>query len=354
MARETTAPTGGGFRPVHHPAGLDDALRIAVEEVWAGRWMAMRDLLDRTGADWALRTARTQVLGAVAAGSTIVEAWAAEEGHSVDARVMWARVVVQRAQRAHRQRHPEAVHLEHQAREACRLAVEAAPGDPVPWICLLTLASLDERQERPEHQLQPWEIMLPPGPWGLLSRIWERDQCNREAFHRMLQFFQSCTTGAAASVSAVDFARWVASWAPAGSALLALPLFAYADLHRRQAADPRGRAGRTRCCARSGRWTRSVPRPCAPTRAGSPPGAAAGRRRCPWPTCRTWPSRCGRPGITRRRRRCSRPWARTRPSSRGRRSPTTRAGRTWRPRSSCGRGGTAWARDGRTRTGAGE
>ncbi|MBC2878301.1 MULTISPECIES: hypothetical protein [Streptomyces] len=253
MARETTAPAGGGFRPVHHPAGLDDALRIAVEEVWAGRWMAMRDLLERTGADWALRTARTQVLGAVAAGSTIVEAWAAEEGHSVDARVMWARVVVQRAQRAHRQRHPEAVHLEHQAREACRLAVEAAPGDPVPWICLLTLASLDERQERPEHQLQPWEIMLPPGPWGLLSRIWERDQCNREAFHRMLQFFQACTTGAAASVSAVDFARWVASWAPAGSALLALPLFAYADLHRRQAADPRGQ-GRSDALLRS-QWS---------------------------------------------------------------------------------------------------
>ncbi|MFF4735858.1 hypothetical protein ACFY2W_08195 [Streptomyces sp. NPDC001262] len=231
------------FRPVYHPAGFDDALRVAVEEVRAGRWVAMRDLLAQTDTDWALRTTRTQVLGVVAAGTTTVEAWSEEERNNLDARVMWARVLVQRARRAHRKRYYGAHDLETVARQACLVAAEALPADPVPWVCLLALAPLDEHQQRAEHRVQPWEYMLPPGPWGLLRRVWDRDQQPREAFHRMFEFFNGCITGAAASASAVDYGRWVASWAPFGSALLALPLYAYAESYRQQL-DQARRKGR--------------------------------------------------------------------------------------------------------------
>ncbi|WP_107082037.1 hypothetical protein [Streptomyces caatingaensis] len=231
------------FRPVYHPAGFDDALRVAVEEVRAGRWVAMRDLLAQAGTDWALRTVRTQVLGVVAAGTTAVEAWSEEERDSLDARVMWARVLVQRARRAHRKRYYGVHDLEIVARQACLVAAEAVPADPVPWVCLLALARLDEHQERAEHRVRAWEHMLPPGPWGLLRQVWDRDQYPREAFHHMLEFLNGCTAGAAAMASAVDFGRWVASWAPFGSALLALPLYAYTESYRQQLDEAR-RKGR--------------------------------------------------------------------------------------------------------------
>ncbi|MCD9146068.1 hypothetical protein [Streptomyces albireticuli] len=242
MRGEHTATGLEEFRPVYHPAGFDHALRVAVEEVRAGRWIAMRDLLARTGTNWPLRSARTQVLGVVAAGSTTVEAWATEERDNPEARVMWARVLVQRAQRAHRKHYAGVQDLELVARQACWIAAEAMPADPVPWVCLLALARLDEFQQRPEHRMQPWEYMLPPGPWGLLRHVWDRDQCSREAFHRMFKFLSCCTAGGT-SVLAVDFGRWVASWAPDGSALLALPLYAYAESHHQQLEESR-RKGR--------------------------------------------------------------------------------------------------------------
>lgn len=93
----------GTARVVFHPAGLDEELRTVVEEVQAGRWMAMRDLLARSGPTSGLRTARTQVLAAVAAGSDVVETWCGEEPQSPDALVMRARVAVERALRASRQ-----------------------------------------------------------------------------------------------------------------------------------------------------------------------------------------------------------------------------------------------------------
>ncbi|MFJ6946775.1 hypothetical protein ACISU4_19345, partial [Streptomyces wuyuanensis] len=66
------------FRPVYHPAGHDDALRAALQDLRTGRWVAMRDLLADTR-DPSLWTQRTQVLAAVAAGSDVVRAWRTEE-----------------------------------------------------------------------------------------------------------------------------------------------------------------------------------------------------------------------------------------------------------------------------------
>ncbi|NLU73461.1 hypothetical protein HCC61_12365 [Streptomyces sp. HNM0575] len=234
-----------GLRPVYSPAGFDNELRGALEELRAGHWMAMRTLLGRTGDSWGLRTARSQVLGVVAAGSQVVEAWLREDRGSADARMMLARVSVERAVRARREQHHSAGELEKTARQACYAAAEELPADPVPWVCLLALARLDERQERGEHRERAAEPMLPLGPWGLLYRVYERDRYNREAHHRMLHFLHARSEGAAGNsgtrASAVDFVRWVSSWAPAGSPLLALPLYAYVEQYRRETAE--GRSG---------------------------------------------------------------------------------------------------------------
>jgi hypothetical protein len=225
---------------VYSPAGFDTELRGAVEELRAGHWMAMRTLLASTGTSWGLRTSRSQVLGVVAAGSQVVEAWLQEEPGASDARMMLARVAVERAVRADREGHHRARELESVARQECYAAAEEHSADPVPWVCLLALARLDLAQERAEHRERAAEPMLPPGPWGLLYRVYERDRYNREAHHRMLHFLHARAEGQHASrASAVDFVRWVSSWAPAGSELLALPLYAYVEQFRRQVVNKR-------------------------------------------------------------------------------------------------------------------
>ncbi|WP_258052535.1 hypothetical protein [Streptomyces sp. Ru73] len=224
---------------MYDPAGFDAELRVAVEEVAVGRWIGMRDLLRRTGRDWALRTSRSQVLGAAAARSDVVRLWLREEPESVDAVVMQARVAVQWAVRAHRRGHRDAGWWEEEARRVCRAAAQRVPLDPVPWVCLLALASLDTavdvERRRPEHRIVPREPLLPIGPWGLLDRVNERDPGNREAYHHVLRFFQAQAGSACAP--AIDFVRWVTSWAPDGSPLLVLPAYAHVERYRAQVAQ---------------------------------------------------------------------------------------------------------------------
>ncbi|MEE1772406.1 hypothetical protein PUR34_30650 [Streptomyces sp. JV185] len=220
------------FRPVYHPAGHDNDLRVALQDLRTGRWMSMRTLLESTP-DWTLWTQRTQVLGAVAAGSDAVQAWLAEDPRSVAAAVMQARVVVERAVRAHREGHHRAQELWQEAWQACRTAANASPADPVPWVCLLALSQLDERQQLEEHRLHPPGPMLFPGPWGLLAEADKRDPCNREAYHRMLQFVYARKAGGSLS-EAVNFVQWAASSAPDGSALHVLPLYVRVERYRRE------------------------------------------------------------------------------------------------------------------------
>lgn len=231
------------MRPVYHPAGTDEALGFALVELQAGRWRPARDLLSATGERWGLRTSRTQVLAVTAARSDVVGVWLVEEPHSYDAQVMQARVAVERAVRAHHQQHASAAALEDAARHAALVAAHREPRDPVPWVCLLALAQVDGCQVRREHRERSAEPMLPTGPWGLLYRVNERDPYNREAFHRVLQFMLARDVPPAASLATVfDFGRWVASWAPVGSPLLLLPLYALIEQCRRQSlqhrADP--------------------------------------------------------------------------------------------------------------------
>ena len=222
---------GHGFRPVYHPAGHDHDLRNAVQDLRTGRWVAMARLLEETDG-WAGWTQRTQVLAAVAAGTDVVQAWRAEEPDNVAATVMHTRVVVERAVRAHRAGHARTRELWQEAWTACRHASSAAPDDPVPWICLLALAALDDQQRMEEHRLRPPAPMLPPGPWGLLAEAEKRDPHNREAYHRMLQFLYARRSGPLAE--AVNYVQWAAASAPPGSALHALPLYVRVERYRRE------------------------------------------------------------------------------------------------------------------------
>ncbi|MGW0468660.1 hypothetical protein ACWDX6_25910 [Streptomyces sp. NPDC003027] len=227
---------GQGFRPVYHPAGHDHALRNAVQDLRTGRWLSMARLLDETS-DWSAWTRRTQVLAAVAAGTDVVHAWRAEQPDSAAAVVMHTRVAVERAVRAHRAAHPRTGELWQAAWEACRSAAERSPADPVPWICLLALATLDGQQDGEEHRAEPPAAVLPPGPWGLLAETEKRDPYNREAHHRMLQFFYARGRGPLSE--ALNYARWAASTAPVGSALHALPLYVRVERYRRESGHER-------------------------------------------------------------------------------------------------------------------
>ncbi|WP_336320304.1 hypothetical protein [Streptomyces lavendofoliae] len=232
---------GQDFRPVYHPAGHDSALRGVLQDLRTGRWLSMAQLLTDTArtADRSSWTRRTQVLAAVAAGSDVVQAWRVEQPHSIAAAVMHARVAVERSLRAHREGHPRTGELWRLAWEACRDAARVAPADPVPWVCLLALAVLDDDRTMDEHRVRPPGPMLPPGPWGLLAEADKRDPHNREAYHRMLQFLYAGRAGGASLSQAVNFVQWAAASAPPGSALHVLPLYTRVERYRRDRGQER-------------------------------------------------------------------------------------------------------------------
>jgi hypothetical protein len=225
---------------VYHPAGADEGLRVALTELKVGRWVAMRELLAETGANWPLRSFRTQVLGIMAAGSDVVETWLAEDPDSYNAQVMLARAMAERALRSYRQHHESLWDLEQRARRTALTAAQREQRDPVPWLCLLALAQIDAGQLRREHRVRAAEPMLPVGPWGLLHEINQRDPGNREAYHRVVQFLLARQVPASAALAdMIDFGRWVASWAFEGSPLLLLPLYALAEQCRRKGSQRR-------------------------------------------------------------------------------------------------------------------
>ncbi|AJC54966.1 hypothetical protein [Streptomyces sp. 769] len=156
------------MKPMYHPAGTDDELRAAMKQLQVSRWIAMRDLLAETGSNWPLRSFRTQALGIMAAGSDVVEAWLAEEPDSYDAQVMLARVSVERALRSHRQRHGAAGSLEQRARGTVLAATRREWRDPVPWLCLLTLAQIDVQR----GGCRPFRLWLLPQSPNVLTDVW--------------------------------------------------------------------------------------------------------------------------------------------------------------------------------------
>ncbi|MET7458379.1 hypothetical protein ABZT03_42450 [Streptomyces sp. NPDC005574] len=213
-----------------HPAGRDEDLRLALEDLQLDRWLSTKTLLTRTGS-WALRTARSQVLAAGAARGDAIAAWLAEDPTDANALMMQARVLTVRAVSAYRHtadRHTLIPCLR-AAHTACLEAARRWPADPVPGVCLLALAQVDCDRKRPLHLgnwADPSEALLPRGPWPVLDEVNRRDHPNREAYQRMLQCFQARGGGA------VDFARWASSLAGPGSVLLTLPLYAFVEEYR--------------------------------------------------------------------------------------------------------------------------
>jgi hypothetical protein len=216
---------------VVHPAGRDEDLRLALEDLQADRWLATRDLILKTGSDWALRTSRSQVLAVAAARGSAVEAWLAEEPGNADALMMWARVLTQRALNTWRDAKAvgDLLRASRAARRACREAFRYLPYDPVAHVCWLALAPLyadGTLPGGPEYFADPPEAGLPRGPWPVWQAVRQRDPENREAHHRMLAYFHARGHGAN------EFAQWTASWARDGSALLTLPLYALTERYR--------------------------------------------------------------------------------------------------------------------------
>lgn len=226
-------------------AGRDDELRRALEDLRMNRHSAMRSVLMKSVRDRPLRTARSQVLAVGAGDGAAIVAWLEEDPRNADAMMMWARVLTRQAVRAFRQGKDEALlrRAARVARDACWAAIRDSPADPVPWVCLLDLAKLpiDLRHLDPfvSQRPYPWgqapEMGLFDGPWPLLYEVDRRDPGNREAYHRMREFAETCLSGGLA----VDFSRWTSGRAPYGSALHVMPLYAFLAEYLRRHGDGR-------------------------------------------------------------------------------------------------------------------
>ncbi|MGW2291848.1 hypothetical protein [Streptomyces phaeochromogenes] len=218
---------------IDHPAGPDEKLRLACEDLQLDRWLEAKRLLRDTGDDWPLRTSRSQVLARGAANNRAIDAWCAEEPNDPDALMMRARVNTERVLNAHRggvsgwalRRAVDA------ADAACQIAADWWPKDPVPPVCQLALAQTDTDEMFPHNEVnwgRPFDVTLPLGPWRLLERAHRLDRYGREAHHRMLGVFHARGGGG------LNFAHAVAYSAPEGSALHLLPLYAHVEAYRRQ------------------------------------------------------------------------------------------------------------------------
>ncbi|MEV7416985.1 hypothetical protein [Streptomyces sp. NPDC089919] len=222
---------GDTTRQVVHPAGHDEPLRAAAEDLQLGRWAATRALLADTWRRWPLWTVRTQVLASVAAHNDALAHWASEDPANAGLVTLRARAAVERALAggSHAAGAPAAGKLELEARRLCLRSADAFTTDPVPWIGLLALAQLDLTGIREEHRVPAPDRMLGSGPWGLFAQARRRDRWNREAFHRMIRFWLARGDGAAATL----FLERYLPRAPQGSPLHAIPLYLQVERYGR-------------------------------------------------------------------------------------------------------------------------
>jgi hypothetical protein len=232
------------------PVGGDTELCIALEDLKLGRYLAARDLLWRTGPNWALRTSRSQLLAAGAGEPGVFKTWSDEEPGNPDAAMMWARALTRAALAAHRtQRSPQVVaRAAGLARQACDRARALVPACPVPWVDLLQLTQLPFAPHHFDPYAHtrglPWDALRDPamhhrGPWPLLTEINRRHAGNREGHHRMREYFQRRSHQPAA---AMNYACWIAARGTHNPELLVLPLYALMDIYRQRHGDGRGGA----------------------------------------------------------------------------------------------------------------
>ncbi|MCG7202354.1 hypothetical protein [Streptomyces arenae] len=232
--------TGSGMVLSPHPAGWDEALRLALGDLQLDRWRSTKEVLARADS-WGQLTSQSQVLASAAAKGRAIEAWCAEEPGDAYALMMLARVLTQRALTAGRagvDRH-SLLGVCTRALEACVSAEAVWPQCPIPGVCRLAVATLDLDPYRPLARTAwaaPPEKLLLPGPWPLLDAVDQLDPCNREAYHRMLQTFTARRSGA------LNFARYVSDRAPLGSPLRVLPIYGFVEDYALQLRSGRGGA----------------------------------------------------------------------------------------------------------------
>ncbi|MEU3978879.1 hypothetical protein AB0F77_02020 [Streptomyces sp. NPDC026672] len=231
------------------PVGADTDLRAALEDLRIGRYHATRDLLSRTGGNWALRTSRSRLLAVGAGEGGVFKTWVDEEPTSADAWMMWGRVLTRAALTAHRGGRGEGLVARAvvMARDACWKAASLLPECPVPWVCLLHLTQLpfDARYFDPHvrSHREPWNrlddpTMIHEGPWPLLAEINWRHPGNREGHHRMREaLWHRGKPGAA-----MNYSCWEAAGPQTNPELLMLPIYALMDIYRQRHGGGHGAA----------------------------------------------------------------------------------------------------------------
>lgn len=220
----------GGF--VWDPAGADHTLAQARTELRAGRRGLARDALGQCREDAAVRSQRSLLLGSVVADSDLAETWVTEDPQDPDARLLYARVAMVRAQRAARAGDPRESALGALAWQAALIATRYAPADPTPWATLLAVAR--HRPQTPDEP-EPHPRAAPPGlqvegPWDLLAETQARRPWHREAFLRLLAYFLPHHGVGADTLWQV--VSWAADASPVDSDPQLLPLAARAELAR--------------------------------------------------------------------------------------------------------------------------
>lgn len=231
------------MRLIVSPVGADADLRNALQDLQLGRYRAARDLLKMTGTNWGLRTSRSQLLAAGASEPGVFKLWLDEEPHDPDAAMMWARVLTRAALGAYRRGKSKDVvgRAAQWASTACQRASDMLPECPVPWVDKLQLAQLpwwpsELLDPKARTRQKPWDVLplladgsdhgMPHrGPWPLLWEVNGRHPGNREGYHRMRQYFQTCNSPGAA----MDFSCWMLLSEPPSPDQWMLPVYALVD-----------------------------------------------------------------------------------------------------------------------------
>lgn len=207
-------------------AWRDQRLEAACTDVQAGMLGAARLVLAETreAGQFARRGYASAVLGSLAARTNVAEQWLREEPKDPDALLLAARVAAVQAAAAYRRRHVRARKLLKQTLDLAGRCALASPGDPTPYVVVLSLARF-ECQPAPPSDALP-ELGGLPGPWKLVEReIWPRDPYNRETARHLLAYFGTKCPAAAPRQVALG----IAARSPLASALQLLPLAAFLE-----------------------------------------------------------------------------------------------------------------------------
>lgn len=237
--RDAPVTPPNGMNLIVSPVGADSDLRAALEDLKMGRYLAARDLLIRTGLNWSLLANRCQLLLSNPGARGVIKVWRDEEPHSRQASVLWARALTQGALQLHREGKAADVvgRAARMADKEWKWAEALWPESPEPWNGRLQLTRLPYdprafdphwgRRKDPWDRLDDFEMHL-SGPWPLWAEANRRDPGNRDAHHRMREYFLT-HSGAG---PAFQYSQWIISGSRPHTELLLLPLYALMDVYR--------------------------------------------------------------------------------------------------------------------------